>query len=1117
MSIFVHLHGHSYFSNGTQIDALSSPEEIVERASEIGMKAIAITDHASVMSAPRFVKAAEGAGIKPIIGAELYVTNDLAWRPEDASDRTRRKYKHLVALARNWDGFIELMGLLSKANDRNDGHFYSRPRNSIEEVRDTRNLIFLTACAGGLLCDDDAEKDVQALVDAGRSVFLEIQPHWHDAQHAVNAKAVALSEKLGLPLVATQDFHYALEGQNIAHEVLLANGQGKSWTNPDRWKYPVDDLFIKDQAQMLKAFSRHVRDGVIDSRLIMGAISNTEKIADIIDIEWRKMDISLPVMSATPDRDLMMLCLKSLKERGLASKPEYVERLKYEFKVIQESGFLMYFLVLHDIIEWAEKNGIVVGPGRGSSGGSLVCYLIGITKIDPILHGLLFERFYRPGRIDLPDIDTDFEDERRGEVIDYIQRRFGSEYVSNVANYMMFGAKSAIKAAARVFEIDGKETNIATTQVDNLVPDEEVWDDDAIRPYLDKYPLVEQQARQLVGTMSGMGQHAAGVVVAGVPLSERTVVWEKDGRKIACWDKRVIEDMGLMKLDVLGLRTLSILRNAVENVFRIRGKKIELTDVPLDDEQTLAVFQEGKTTGVFQFESSGMRRMLQSLRVNSFSVIADANALYRPGPMELIPRYTAAQTGRTKPIIDHPILEPILMPTNGVMVYQEQLMKVFVDMGGFSYSDADRMRKIVSKSMGPDEFRKHEQAFVDGAISKGVDEHLARKIFGEMVAFGGYAFNKSHAVAYSILAYWCAYMKAHYPAEFYAAHISNSHDGQTMLAVEEASRFDIRVAMPDVNKSEASKFTVVTETLIQAPLTAIKGLGPKAAELIVKARKGIVDDRGLTEGEIREGKTSVEKYDPKNVRAGEFVDRKDFMKRVYKRIVNSKVQRLLDETGTTPWTEATDDEQYYARIEHLGHIFKNQIAIDPDEFIDLDEATITMLDRAFQPYKRDIQTLTHGHKTLIGPANGSKPRFMLVFEKPGWKDERKGFVANDDAYEYVRKLFADELGFTFKDYYVTTFYKVYKPAVGYEEFDVRSEKVLQDELEQIKPPLVIAFGKRPIEFFAGKGSRVPELHGKTVMKGTIPVLCCMSPWQAIMDVNNEETFKQIVDGLRAIL
>jgi DNA polymerase-3 subunit alpha len=723
VSEFVHLHGHSHFSNALVPDALSSPEDLVKRAKELGLDTICVTDHGEISAIPHLCKAAKAAGLKAICGSELYVCDDPSIH--DPANR----YQHLVALAMNWDGFLELLDLLSKANTATQ--FYYKPRNSYDQVKATKNLIFLTACAGGVLKRDDWEAKALELHGhfnqwgVSTRFFVEIQPHDLEYQWEINSRAVHMHEKHGVPIVATQDFHYAYPGSEQTHEVLLAIGTKQNWSDPKRWRYPPG-MHIRSMAEMVKAFMPHIHAGRLSAELVSKALNAPREIAEHLNFEWKELPVSLPDMGADPERQLMELCIASLKERGLIGKPEYVERLQFEFKTIKESGFLTYFLVLRDIINWSQKNGVMVGPGRGSSAGSLLCYLIGITQIDPLKHGLIFERFYRPGRVDLPDIDTDFEDERREEVLAYIRRRYGDEHVAGVASYTTFGGKGAIKDVARVFEIDHQEVNKATIMVDLKQTDgeEAVFEADSIKPLFAKYPLLDRFSRDLLGKMRGTGQHAAGVVIAGVPLSSRAVISQKEERKVVNWDKGIIESMGLMKLDVLGLRTLSILRNCAEHVFHSRGIKIDFNAIPLDDAKTLDIFQQGLTTGVFQFESNGMRQLLRSLRVDRFSIIADTTSLYRPGPMDLIPQYTAAQTG-TMPIkYAHPILEPILKGTYGVLIYQEQLMEMWVRVAGASYSEADTIRKIVGKKLGTDEFRKHEEDFVAGAVAGYVEVTL---------------------------------------------------------------------------------------------------------------------------------------------------------------------------------------------------------------------------------------------------------------------------------------------------------------------------------------------------------------------------------------------------------
>lgn len=1126
MAEFTHLHGHSFHSNALQPDALSSPKDIVKRAKELGMTQIALTDHGSISGIPDFVKATAKEGIKPIVGSELYVCSDPAWRPARKGEETAEKseegrrsdYSHCVALCHNWEGFQELCTLLSRANS--DPNFYYRPRNSFDDIKATKHITFTTACAGGILKRPDHEAvlvDLLAALGPDR-LHLEIQPHMDDGQDVVNRRAVEMQQKLGLKLVAAQDYHYARPGDHETHEVLLAIGAKKSWGDPDRWKYPVDDLFIKTKAEMVKAFLPHVQAGNLTLAHVAEAINNAEAIGDRMNFEWHDLPVSLPDMGADPLGQLARMCLDAARARGLDTKREYVERLVYEMGVIRDCGFVAYFLVLAEIIAWCRKNGIMVGPGRGSSGGSLVCWLIGITQIDPLRHGLLFERFYRPGRIDLPDIDSDFDQKRRDEVIAYIRNRWGDAYVANVASYTMLKPKGAITDVARVFDVDHFEVKAATTQVDDGQDGEDtewMWEEPSIAKLMSKYPTVERHARKLDGVMRGTGQHAAGIVISGVPIAERAAVSRRDGRAVVCWDKHTIESLGLMKLDVLGLRTMSILREAAENVWKTRAVKIDYENIPLDDARALDVFQRGDTTAVFQFEGRGMRQTLKNLKVDRFSVIADANALYRPGPMEKIPEYTQVQTGSCPAHYAHPILKPILEETSGIIVYQEQMMRIFVDMGGFSYADADKMRKIVGKKLGPDEFKKHTDDFVNGAIAKGVPAADAAKVFADMVAFAGYAFNKSHAVAYSIIAFWCAYMKARYPAEFWAAHLSNTDTEEKLkVAVDDVIKSGINIVMPNLNLSEAVRFVPVTETQIMAPLSAIKQVGERAASLIVGARKGELCANGLAPGEQRQEAKKLVGHDPATMKAAGFTDQADFEARVYRRIVNKGVIERLQRVGAMPWHPILPEVLAENRKELLPDLYREIITVSSSDHSEIDVAVEGQL-KGIAIDIADMAKRVHA-KCGVLPAYGKNPRVMLVFEKPGWPDEKKGAMGNGDTFDVVYQMLRKEFGYTHKDLYVTSFYRFTEPPLGFGPVDEECGKLLNKEIGIVKPPVILAFGKRPMQFFGGNDVKVMASHARTVQYGKIPVILAMNPYFAIKDPAQMVEFRKVCDALQEL-
>ena len=1116
MRPFTHLHGHSMFSNLIQPDALPRPEDLVARAKELGLASICITDHGSISGVPHLAKAAKKEGVKPIVGSELYVVSDTSWRPA-GKEESRKDYNHCIAIAQDWEGLQELFGLLSRANS--PGQFYYKPRNSFDELKRTKKLIFLTACGGGILAREDHLCVLQELRDAvgPDRIYVEIQPHWDPRQSEINKRAVAAAGSLGLKLVATQDFHYARPGEHLTHEVLLAIGSKDVWSNPDRWKYPVDDLFIKTREEMLRAFLPHVTHKILPIPVIAHAFENADAIADRTEFELRKVQISLPDMGPEPILQVTQHCLKALKASKHAGDREYWHRLSFEVEVINGAGFASYLLMLKDIVDWCREQNIMVGPGRGSSAGSLVCYLLGITRVDPILHGLLFERFYRPGRVDLPDIDTDFEDERREEVLRYIRDRWGDDHVAMVANYMTVKARGALNDVARVFEIDGKEVHQATAQIS--VPDiqiddydaerrhdEQVFADPAIAAFFARHPGIEEHCRRLSGWMRGTGQHAAGVVIAGVPLSERAAISTREDRRVVCWDKRIIEDMGLMKLDVLGLRTLAILRNAAELVFRRSGRKVDYDAIPLDDAKALDVFQRGETTGVFQFESGGMRRILKSLRVDSFYVLCDTTSLYRPGPMEMVPAYTLAQTGAAPPRYAHPLLEPILKPTYGIVIYQEQLMRIFVDLAGFTFAEADNMRKIVGKKLGPDEFRKHEQAFLDGCAKKGVDDGVARATFASMVSFAGYAFNKSHAVAYSIISFWCAYMKAHHPAEFYAAHLSSSNEEQCQLAVREAADRGIEVLMPDVNASLATKYDPLTSTKIIAPLSAVKGVGEKAAQLIFGARQGIVDSNGLNgfDAPRVEAKRTVA-FDGSKVKKAPFADHADFEGRVYKRVVNKGVVEKLQAVGALPWRRVDPETLHVMRTQLLGHVYADEMRVEASERCDY---SALVQDQLGRDVMAGVITKAHALKIKSAlPVSGTKPQVMLVFSNASWREVSNGTMGEGAGFELVRKLLLKRVKIDRGSLYVTALRKLAKPPLGHDALEEDYRTWLATEVQLLKPPIVVTFGAEAAEFFAGKGTKLSEVIGRVRLHGPkTQVIFAKSPFgKGLVDAKSGET------------
>ncbi|KAA0573415.1 DNA polymerase III subunit alpha [Azospirillum sp. Sh1] len=1104
MSIpFHHLHGHSFFSNLLQPDALSSPDDLAKRAASVGLSSICVTDHASIAGVPALLKAAKKHGLKGIVGSELYCTTDPAWRPA-SKEEGRRDYSHVVALAQNQDGFTELCRLLSKASG--EPNFYGKPRNAFADLYETKNLIFTTACAGGVLKRGDADCVLRELVAAvgPERVYLEIQPHQDEGQRLVNARAVHLRDQLGLRLVATQDFHYANPGDNVGHEVLLAVGSQDVWSNPERWRYPVDDLYVKSGTEMLQAFAPWIKSGALDKAHVLEAFESTAIIADRLGFELTNRAISLPKMSDDSRKTLLVMAGEALKRKGLAGDERYVKRLVHEMNVLTEAGFLDYFLILADIIAWAKRNGIAVGPGRGSAGGSLLCYLIGITTIDPIRHGLIFERFFRPGRLDLPDIDTDFEDERRDEVLDYIERKYGKDHVCGVASYTMLKPRGAMKDVGRVFEINHVEINQVTGAI--KVPDiqvddpeaekahaEEIFADPAVAGFFRKYPVVEPHVRALTGWMRGTGQHAAGVVISGVPVADLCALLRgKDGRRVSCWDKWQIENMGQMKLDILGLRTMTILRHAAEYVLQRTGRRIVYEDLSLDDPRTLELFDKGDTTGVFQCESHGMREVFKGCKVDRFSIIADVISLYRPGPMKEIPKYQQVQTGQIPATYMHPLLQPILEPTFGTLIYQEQMMEVFVQVGGFDFTEADKMRKICGKKLGPAEFAKHAPPFIEGAKRNGLTEQEAEAIFATMAEFGIYSFNKSHAYAYATIAYWTAYMKANFPAEFWAAHLSCTESSEKLkLAMKDVVKAGMQIDWPNVNTSHATRFVPISDVMIAAPLTAIHGVGEKAAELIAGAREGRIDNQGLARGEARQEKKGIVQFDASRTVAGAFTSAQDFANRIYARVVNKRVTDALQSVGAFPWARPHDDVLTAKRRELMKDLAVDVLTVDTGATLLIDNSTVAALQRIFTVLPVFEQETKM--KAVYPGMTGKSARIMAILGAPGWQEEKAGTMGQNPAFEKLLDVLRPELSLKPSDFYFTSLYRFRKPPLGFDQWRDRSIELLHHEIDIVKPPLIIAIGSDVTKALMGEDASVMRLHAKTERFKDFPVVFCKSP------------------------
>jgi len=858
---FIHLHVHSHYS---LLDGLTKIDELVKAAKEDNASAVALTDHGVMYGVIEFYQKCREENIKPIVGMEAYLAPGSRFDKFTREDE--KKNYHLLLLAKNETGYKNLVKLATA------GHlegFYYKPRIDWEILQEhSEGLIACTACLAGeipqLIMADKIDKAKRRIGEYNElfgqgNFYLELQHHpGLPEQQTVNDKLLQFSRELGVPVVATNDIHYLKKEDAEVQDILLCLQNKKKLEDSDRLSMTHDDYSMRSAREMEEAF-----------RDIPEAIENTQRIADACDLEIELGKTQLPVFHVPEGYDgagyLRRLCEDGLQKRyGVnydQASTEVRERLDYELSVIGKMGWPSYFLIVADFVSWAKKNGIVVGPGRGSAAGSFVCYLTGITNLDPLKYELLFERFLNPDRVSMPDIDLDFADVRRDEVINYVEEKYGKDHVAQIITFGTMAARAAVRDVGRVL---GYSYGFCD-QLAKMIPmfakvDDAMENIQELKEFYQNEPdakRVLNYARRLEGIARHASTHACGVVIAPQPLTEYMPLQyasssEKGGKSIVSqYSLHPIEDLGLLKMDFLGLKNLTIIESAISIIKGTRGIDINIDDIPLDDEKTLKLFQDGETTGVFQFESSGMKRYLRELKPTEFEDIIAMVALYRPGPMEWIPDYIAGKHGKKKPEYLHPKLEPILDKTYGVALYQEQVMQMARDLAGFTMAEADILRKAVGKKKA-NLLAKQKEKFINGCVQNGISGDLAEKIFSFIEPFAGYGFNRSHAACYALIGYQTAYLKAHWPTEFMAALLTADQNNidRVAIEIEECQRMSIEVSRPDVNQSFES-FTVVTSgtesnTLagedeelnkIRFGLSAVKNIGEHISQTIIEERK----------------------------------------------------------------------------------------------------------------------------------------------------------------------------------------------------------------------------------------------------------------------------------------
>ncbi len=892
---FTHLHVHSHYS---LLDGLPKIDDLLERTKELGMDSLALTDHGVLYGAVEFYKKAKSKGIKPIIGCEVYIAVEGMLQKRPNIDNKRN---HLVLLAKNETGYKNLVKLVTKAHLEG---FYYKPRIDEELLsQHAEGLIGMSACVQGKiprLVLANRETEAEELAKKYEKIFgkgnfyLEIQPHpGIRDQITANQKIIALSKKTGIPLVATNDMHYLRPDDSEAQDILMLINTGADLNDPERLTMQGENFSMKSPEEMIEFCKDNPE-----------AVENTQKIAKMCNFEFELGKTKLPHFPVphgkTAEQYLTELCQTGLQKRfnDIANAEELKkvkERMDYELSVINNVGFAPYILIVQDFVNWAKQNRIVVGPGRGSAGGSLVCYLTGITNVDPIKHNLLFERFLNAERISFPDIDLDFADRRRDEVIKYVADKYGSDHVAQIITFGTMAARAVVRDVGRALNYPYAYCDQLAKMIPFGMDLAETLE--KVDEFKTKYQTDEQAkrlvdlAKKLEGVARHASTHACGVVISAEPLADSVPLQhpsQDDDNIVTQYEMHAIEDLGLLKMDFLGLKNLTIIEDTLARIYVLHNQlKIDLDKIPENDPKTFELLQNAMSTSIFQMESDGMKRYLKELHPTTFEDITAMVALYRPGPMQFIPDYINRKHHRQKIEYLHPKLEPILRETQGICIFQEQLMKIAQEICGFTLGEADILRKAVGKKI-PELLRAQEEKFISGAVKNGVSKKIAEELWEWILPFAAYGFNKSHSAAYATIAYQTAYLKAHFPVEFMASVLTSEKADVERIAflIDECKKMNVEVLPPNINES-LKNFTVVTDkNQIRFGLLAIKNVGENIVDAVVEEKK-------------------------KN---GPFKSIGDFVHRVHSKDLNKKSMEALIKSGAF--------DQFAERNQLLGNLEK---------------------------------------------------------------------------------------------------------------------------------------------------------------------------------------------------
>lgn len=1082
---FFQAHNHNGFS---LLDGLGSPEQYAVKAKELGFKYLGITNHGSTDGLISFQKACEDNGVIPISGIEFYIV------PNGMTKVKGEKRGHLTAWIKNETGYHNVLRMLTIANL---DMFYYRPRVDYETfLSHCEGLCVGTACSASFLHNEGGIEFFENLHKKIKDdLYLEIMPHSYDEQIKTNQICLDLYEKYDVKLLATNDCHYINADDAESHEVLLACQTKKKWNDPNRWKFNVDGLYLCEPESMIERFNKQ---GQFHHNIIDEAMSNTIDLAEKCkDFRITKQEIILPIPPQYEGMDekqvIRKLCHDGIKGKIDNFDQVYKDRLKYELSVIEDFGVVRYFLVVADVIKWCEENNILTGPGRGSAAGCLVSYLLGITKVDPIVFGLFFERFLNPGRRGIPDIDCDIEDVRRADVIEHLKTLYGEFNISGITTFLKIEHKAALKDVARVFDANLQETNIFSKSIQDDI--ETALETTEGKIYKDKYPEVIKHALALRGQIKAKGRHAAASIISPIDLTlgTRSYLSERSGQLVVGLDGYDSEHQGLVKVDFLGLSTLSVIHSSIDLIKKNHGIKIGLQKIPLDDALIYKEISAGNNVGCFQISTHTLTNLIKLIEVESLFHLSDAVAAVRPG---------AYDSGATAKYIErkhglewepkHPIYEEITKNTYGIILYQEQVINVIHKIAGLSLATADEIRRIIGKKRDVKFFAKYKDEFVNGCIKQGTfSEQEANDFWDELGYHSNYSFSLGHSIPYSIISYWTAWLKYYYSAEFICASLTYGSEGQKHALVREAQRIGLSIIPPRIGVSHTKNW-VVKENRLYVPFLEVQGIGPKMI------------------GTIQEYMDSC--------KSGFFSD-------TDKPIIKGKLKTILDDIGAFDNTLTENIDNYF----DLGIAFnpkkmypKLYKLLGQNEKTNINDllcGNIKNRNLVKLVKKKSIKELTQCNLCDIRkeakapvPMTFGMYNILILDEYPGWMEDKHGKAMISDASEKMLFPMLKEYGYEKDDFCLSSLVKCKckNPEINVVK---NCSRWLRREIERCEAFMVLAFGNTGIKMFKGEESGIQKINATCEWNEEFGVWVCysVSPVSALFHIDAKSLFE---NGIR---